>query len=85
MIRRDLIVDILISLHDKKISKTEFLAELHDAVGMLRAGSYQSASEVEKAKEIASSADLVEKREIICDHLEIALDMFDKEFELRKK
>lgn len=85
MIRRDLIVEVLISLHDKNLSKTEFLAELHDAAGMLRAGGYQAASEVEKAKDIASSADLVEKREIIRDHLEVALDMFDKEFELQKK
>lgn len=86
MIRRDLIVDILISLYDKKVGKSQFLAELHDAAGMLRASGYQAANEVEKAREIASSSsDLLEKKESIRDHLEASLAMFDKEFASRKK
>lgn len=85
MIRRDLIIDLLISLYDKRVSKNDFLAELHDAYGMLRAGGYHSASDVERAKILASSEDFIEKKESVKNYLEAALELFDKEFRLRKK
>lgn len=86
MINRDLIVEILISLHDKKTSKKDLLAELHDATGMLRAANYQAGFEMERVKEIISaSSDYTEQHEVIKEKLELALDMFDREFDLRKK
>lgn len=79
---RDIIVESLISLYDKKVSDEDFLNELQEIVADLKTAKY-----IKTSKEVSKACDVVEllgresEKETIKVMLENALRMLGKEAE----
>lgn len=77
---KDLIINALISLHDKKISQEKFQSELENLISILRISEFVlTAREVEKAKSHSATDDYLSERLYIKDHLETSLLFLEKE------
>ena len=79
---RDMIVEALISLYDKKVSDEEFLSELQDLVVELKSAKFSKTSrDVDKACDIVELLGRESEKDTLKAILESALRMLLKEAE----